>query len=124
MDRRMVPYNSQISLSCTDNQMALVCDIMASSHPSTPPPPPILDVLPSDCPNYNMTLLLPMVVLEGTRILGSCLREDPLGSRCMLASRGPIFKFYCDLVSFNSFSPKFCHWLVRSRLPVIANRRG
>jgi hypothetical protein len=76
--------------------MGPVRDVMASGHPWIPPSAPVRDVLPSDCPNYHVTLLPPMVALEGTQILGSSLREDPLGSKSLLASGGPIFKFFFD----------------------------
>jgi hypothetical protein len=57
-------------MSHTDHQMAQLCDIMTSGHPSIPSTFPLsLTYYPLIAPNYHMTLLPLMAGLEERKIL-------------------------------------------------------
>jgi hypothetical protein len=59
----LLDYGSQ--LSHTDHQMALPYDVMTSGHPCIPSTFPLsLTYYPLIAPNYHVTLLPPMIVLE------------------------------------------------------------
>jgi hypothetical protein len=82
-------------LSHTDNQMALLCDVMTSGHPC----------IPSTFPKLSRDPLPTYGSLGRNENLSLCsLKEYPLGTGRLLASGEPISKFGFDLgFVINSF---------------------